>query len=249
LTVPDISECRFYHTLELPTHGRQEGVWDLVGRFGDYTGHIPLNGKTVLDVGTASGFLTFEAESRGATVTSLDLDDPAGDHTNHTTIPIIGSEYVTDPVGWRAKGDEQLRGWRNAYRLAHADFGSQARCVYRDVYDIGTDLGVFDVVLVGQLLVHLPDAINALAAAASVCQETIVVTEGNFPVDEPLAALCARANLPDIPYAWYHYSHGWYREVLAMLGFPDVTITVGSYACGQADHADMVELATVVGRR
>lgn len=234
-----------YHTLDLPTLGHQAGTWDLRGRFDEYTGHIPLNGKTVLDVGTASGFLTFEAESRGATVTSLDIGKPDG----RMTVPIIGSEYLTGRAAWLAKSETQLRGWRNAYWLAHTDFGSRAQCVYTSVYDITPDFGMFDVVLVGQLLVHLPDATSALAAASSVCRETIVLIEGNYPVDTPLAALYARANNPDIPYAWYHYGHGWYREALAMLGFRSVAITVGSYICNQPDHAKLIELATVVGAR
>jgi SAM-dependent methyltransferase len=230
---------RFYHTLELPTLGRQEGIWDLIGRFDEYTGHVPLAGKSVLDVGTSSGYLTWEAETRGATVTSFDVGGPE----HYYQLPMQGADRRLEPRAERFLRD------RDSYGLAHHDLGSQACCVYGNVYDISPAIGMFDVVLVGQLLVHLPDALNALAAAASVCRETIVVTEGNYPVDAPLASLCARADDPDIAYAWYHYSHGWYREVLAMLGFPTVTITVDSYVCNQADHGELVELATVVGRR
>ena len=73
-TSTTIDECRFYHTLEHPTFGRVEGTWDLTGRFDDYVGRISVTGKRVLDIGTASGFLTWESEARGATVTSFDVE-------------------------------------------------------------------------------------------------------------------------------------------------------------------------------
>lgn len=234
-----------YHTLDLPTLGHQEGVWDLRGHFDDYTGHVAFAGKTVLDVGTSSGFLTWEAEARGATVTSFDVSGPECFYE----LPMRNSERSVNQPRKLEKLNEWIEADRRNYRQAHRDLGSAASCVYGNVYDISQAMGMFDVVLVGQVLVHLPDAVGALSAAASVCRETLVVIEGNYPTDTPLAALCARADRPDIPYAWYHYSHGWYREVLAMLGFANVTITVSSYICNQADHADMIELATVVGTR
>jgi hypothetical protein len=75
------------------------------------------------------------------------------------------------------------------------------------------------------------------------------VVEGSFADDAPIAALCARADRPEVPYAWYHYSHGWYREMLAVLGFQTVTITTGTYTCVHPEHANEIELATVVGQR
>lgn len=62
--------------MDLPGLGTQGGSWDLRGRFADYTANVDLRGKTVLDVGSASGFLTFEAERAGATVTSYDVEGP-----------------------------------------------------------------------------------------------------------------------------------------------------------------------------
>lgn len=68
--------------MDLPGLGTvsHPGSWDLRGRFDEYVGHTRLSGKTLIDVGTASGFLTFEAEKRGAIVTSFDV--PSGDTIN-----------------------------------------------------------------------------------------------------------------------------------------------------------------------
>src|SRR6266404_270300 len=78
--VADIRECYFYHVMDLPHVGTVGGAWDLRGRFDEYIGHADLAGKSVLDVGTAAGFLTFEAEKRGARVVSFDMDDKRRQH-------------------------------------------------------------------------------------------------------------------------------------------------------------------------
>jgi 2-polyprenyl-3-methyl-5-hydroxy-6-metoxy-1,4-benzoquinol methylase len=74
--------CWFYHVMDLPEFGTVNhfGSWDLRGRFDDYVSYATLARKTLLDVGCASGFLTFEAEKRGATVMSFDVS--GGDVVN-----------------------------------------------------------------------------------------------------------------------------------------------------------------------
>jgi hypothetical protein len=240
----DLNASRvFYHSIDLPRSGSQRGVWDLRGRFDDYTGHQPLAGKTLLDVGTATGFLSFEAEQRGAQVTSFDMPSAA----LWRELPIPGTRFVDDYPAWRADADKVYEGVRNSYWFCHEELGSAARCLYGDIYEL--DGLAFDVVIVGQVLVHLRDGLSALAAAGRVCGETLIVVEGNLKGDAPVAALCGRADRPEINYAWYHYSHGWYREVLKMLGFRSVTITAGRYKCNDPLHAREIELATVVAHR
>ena len=66
LDVESPEGCFFYHTVELPTFGVVHGQWDLRGKFEEYVSGVEVEGKSVLDVGTATGFLSFEAERRGA---------------------------------------------------------------------------------------------------------------------------------------------------------------------------------------
>ena len=47
--------------MELPRFGVVHGQWDLLGKFEEYVGGVEVAGKSVLDVGTATGFLSFEA--------------------------------------------------------------------------------------------------------------------------------------------------------------------------------------------
>src|SRR3712207_7784623 len=62
--------------MELPRFGVVHGQWDLRGKFEEYVGGVRVEGRSVLDVGTATGFLSFEAERIGASrVVSHDMSD------------------------------------------------------------------------------------------------------------------------------------------------------------------------------
>ena len=72
--VTDITQCYFYHTIDLPEIGTVEGNWDLRAGLHEYLGNFDFRGKRVLDIGTANGILSFWMEKHGAEVISFDLD-------------------------------------------------------------------------------------------------------------------------------------------------------------------------------
>ena len=67
-------DCYFYHTCEIPGFGLVTGEWDLRGHESEYLGGVSFNGKSVLEVGPASGYISFWMEDNGANVTAYDLD-------------------------------------------------------------------------------------------------------------------------------------------------------------------------------
>jgi 2-polyprenyl-3-methyl-5-hydroxy-6-metoxy-1,4-benzoquinol methylase len=86
IPVRNVDECFFHHQMELPGLGVAGCALDLRGRFDDYIAHADLRGKHVLDVGTASGFLTFEAEKRGAaSVVSFDMNSKVNTRARRTS--------------------------------------------------------------------------------------------------------------------------------------------------------------------
>ena len=163
--LPLQDECEFYHSIDLPRVGSVTGHWDLRGRFGDYVGHTPVAGRTFLDVGTATGFLSFEAEKEGALVTSFDADGP--ERYEHVT-----GELSHDPTHFRRL--------RNGYAFSHALLESKANLVLGDIYSMSQSVQPHDIVLVGQILVHLRDPLIALQQAAKVTKDTLIITEGSF---------------------------------------------------------------------
>src|SRR5690348_12633060 len=77
--VEDIEDCYFYHTMEIPGYGLVEGKdWDLRAGVDDYLGKVDFADRRVLEIGPASGFLTFEMEKRGADVVSVEVTDEHG---------------------------------------------------------------------------------------------------------------------------------------------------------------------------
>jgi hypothetical protein len=227
--LPIQSECEFYHSIDLPNVGHIPGAWDLRGRFGDYVAHTPVTGRTFLDVGTATGFLSFEAERHGAIVTSFDADGPER------------YEHVT---GDDSHNPTRFRRLRNGYAFSHSKLGSRAKLTLGDIYSMSESVVPHDVVLVGQILVHLRDPFLALQQAAKATKDTLIITEGSFESDQPLQVFLGAQSY----YSWWHLSTGLYKTYLSMLGFDVVSVTKGQFTCLQ-DMPGQVDLWTFVARR
>jgi tRNA (mo5U34)-methyltransferase len=139
----------WYHTITFPDGEVTPGIYDhreLVPHYG-----LPddLRGRRALDAGTANGFWAFEMERHGAEVVAVDvqssvaLDFP----------PQVLSALKTMPP--------RPRGQR--FREAHARLGSQVRYIDRSVYAIDrNDLGQFDLVHAGDILLHLERPLEAV---------------------------------------------------------------------------------------
>jgi SAM-dependent methyltransferase len=218
--------CFFYHTMELPGFGVVHGQWDLRGHFEQYVGGVEVEGKSVLDVGTATGFLSFEAERRGASrVVSYDMSDVR----QQTLLPFKDKLYYQDRERWAELYGAEMERWKDAYWLCHRLLGSRAEVVYGSVYDVPEALGRFDVVIVGSVLEHLSDQITALGSMARVTAGTMVVVTPLLETEERIARFEPTADNPDYDYTWWTYSVGVYREVFRMLGFRVERVTSGRY--------------------
>jgi 2-polyprenyl-3-methyl-5-hydroxy-6-metoxy-1,4-benzoquinol methylase len=242
--VKDVSECFFYHTMDLPGHGTVEGQWDLRGRTGDYLGGIALAGRRVLDVGTASGFLSFEMEKAGAEVVSFDAD--VADRIVY--LPMQKSPYMTNRGQWRDGMNHFLELLKNSYWFAHRLHQSKNRVFYGDIYDLPEDLGMFDVAVIGQILVHLRDPITALASVGQRCADVLVVVEGMVESDDCFMQLLGTTE-NERAHSWWHLSTGLYREVMRMIGFEVQAITENKYRCNANESPALTPLKTLVARR
>jgi SAM-dependent methyltransferase len=154
-------ELVWYHTLELAPGQVTEGMFDLrpyVDRYG-----LPdrMDGMRALDVGTWDGFWAFEMERRGAEVVALDVDDDDG---------------LDFPPRARPERDVPDRG--AGFALAHQLFGSNVQRVATSIYDATPQqLGTFDLVFCGSVLIHLRDQLLALERIAGLCRGTFISAE------------------------------------------------------------------------
>jgi SAM-dependent methyltransferase len=224
--VERLEDCFFYHVMDLPGFGTVPAHWDLRGRFDEYVGGVDVAGKSVLDVGTATGFLSFEAERKGAQrVVSFDMRDPR----QQTFLPFKDKLYSREPARWAEQYGAEIEQWKNAYWLCHRLLKSQAQVYYGDIYKLPAELRQFDIAIVGSVLEHLSDQISALASIARLTKETIVVVSPLLQTDERIARFEALASNPDADFTWWTYSIGVYREVFGMLGFRITKVSHSSY--------------------
>jgi SAM-dependent methyltransferase len=169
LDVPDLRDCYFYHTMHVPGYGLIAGEWDLRDGVDDYLGHEAVRGRRVLEVGTASGFVCFEMERRGADVVAYDLSGA----TPWDIVPFSGLD-VSGTIAHRA---EHIARMNNSWWLNRHALGSLARVVYGTVYDIPGGIGQVDVCTFGAVLLHLRDPLLALQNVTKLRPGTVVITE------------------------------------------------------------------------
>jgi SAM-dependent methyltransferase len=228
-SVADLGDCFFYHTMTLPEFGEVRGHWDLRGRFDDYVGHVDVKGKSVIDIGTATGLLSFEAERNGASeVVSFDLAHAR----QQSFLPFPQNRLRREPETQNVEMEQ----WKNAYWLCHRLLESKAHVYYGDIYDLPAEMGQFDVALVGSVLEHLSDPISALDSICRLVRETIVIVSPLLQTEEKIARFEGAAAHPENDFTWWTYSVSLYREVLKMLGFTIDRITESQYRYHYAER-------------
>jgi O-methyltransferase len=164
------SDCFFYHSMELPSGEVLRGPWDLRGRESIYLGGVDFEGARVLELGPASGALTYFMERQGATVVTFDVGSDVGIDLH----PHPGNE---DMHQLRVDHAQMIGKVQNSWWYLHREYESRAAAVYGDIYDLPGDLGTFDIAVFAAILLHLRDPFSALEQAARRTRRTIVVTD------------------------------------------------------------------------
>jgi hypothetical protein len=242
---PERPDCIFYHSFDLPDGTEIVGEWDMRGKFDEYVGNLDLSGKRVIDFGTASGFLSFEAEKRGARVVSFDADSAA----RYTRLPHTPSRYTENREEAIAEDDIWLDAVKNSYWYVYNALGSKNKVVYGDLYNIPQEIGTFDVALLGQFLVHNRSGIDVLEAVASKTERFLVITEGLWEIEEPGAKFLGCANAPGDFYSNWLFSPSFYFEVVGMLGFHCKSFERRSFRCNHEKHMRDLELGVFAFER
>ncbi len=241
--VVDPSECNFYHAMDLPEIGEVGREWDLRENIGDYLGNQDFGGKRVIDVGTASGYLTFEMERRGAEVVSFDM--LSGRQWN--LVPHYKLEHKRERMlGHITKAHQQLQ---NAYWYSHRALGSKAKVFYGDVYNISEKIGKFDIVLFGMILSHLRDPFQALYSGSRLSTDTVIITNQTRGEDAPNCFFIPSAENEQDNRGWWSFSDGCIERMLGVLGFKVETKTRQDFKCIARQEPTYHSCTTFVARR
>jgi hypothetical protein len=264
-TVGDLDDCTFYHSMDIPGHGPVDGQWDLRHGLGSYLGGLRVDGKRVLELGTADGYISFEMERQGAEVVSYDLSDEYRWDIVPYARPSNDPARSHDDGYWLSTEDrfrDGIRRLNNAYWLCHRAFGSNARMVHGTIYDVPSAIGEVDIVTLGAVLLHTRDPFGALQSPLRLARETVVVTEPRDRLSMPPALRRLKSILPQRlrrptmrfipdwrtardPDGWWSLSPELIVEFIGVLGFEDSDVTYHS----QLYKGRPRPMFTVVGHR
>lgn len=204
----------WYHTQELAPGLVTPGMFDLRGLVGHYGLPDSLEGVRALDVGTFEGFWAFELERRGAEVVALDIDD------------------VQD-LDWPPRLRPSESGTRGeGFAIAHGALGSSVERVAMPIYRAGPEeLGTFDLVFCGSVMIHLRDpmlALERLAALTAPGGGRLVLTDEYSPKLDRLRFLGVRGGaefLGESPWmTWWRPASRTWVAMVRCAGFENARI-------------------------
>ncbi|MFO1102458.1 MAG: hypothetical protein U1E20_06080 [Methylocystis sp.] len=148
------ADSHFYHMIDLGDGELRNGVW------GDheqtYLGGCGLVGKRVLEIESASGFLSAYLASKCADLVVFDL--PLG-----STSELAPFAEIDDMEEFAREARRSVEQLRNSWWMTKRKLRFNGSAVYRDVYNPPSDLGRFDVTVLGSILLHLSDPFGAWA--------------------------------------------------------------------------------------
>ncbi len=167
-----LEDCSFYTVQDIPGLSEPtKGEWDLRKSTDDYLGHVDLRNKTVLELGPASGYLTFYMEKMGGDVTSVELSI---ENDKWDIVPVCKRDWQAEE---REHRKNDLQGVQNAYWYAHNAFNSRSRVVHSHIYDLSPDIGLYAVSLIGCVLLHLQNPLLAMQYLLSITKEKSIITD------------------------------------------------------------------------
>jgi hypothetical protein len=238
--VTDMAECDFYHIVELPDGRLTTGQWDLRATVDQYLGDVDFAGKRVIEIGPASGFLSFYMEKKGARMVCVEppmyafwdlVSRPGGDGT---AIRRGFAEHITRI--------------RNSFWYLHHLYGSNAECYETNVYQLSPDIARFDIAVFGSVLLHCRSPVKMLEAVGNLVEEGVVICERYFGdiAEQPVCRLVpSRDN--GVNETWWEFSPLFFQQYLGVIGFANSRVTRHRqwYAAGDS----WVEMFTVVATR
>ena len=212
------SECAFYQTFDWPNGQVVQGRWDYRANAGALLGNLDMAGKTVLEIGPASGFFTVELEKRGASqVICIDTsDDEPWEAVPRRDVDF--QQFLEE----RKRGQLWLRrGWW----LTQKVFGGNAKMAYTGVGVLPKLIGHvnFDVCLISCVLQHFRSPLDVLFNVSDLARE-VIVTEPYLPrLEKPGTAEFRPAPGNKIVDSWWKLSSKIISNVMTMRGYEQVS--------------------------
>ena len=167
-----LDQYDWYHSIDVAPEVTTKGMFD--NRHALPIMPFPdLRGKRCLDVGTCDGFYALHMERQGASeVVAIDLPD-------FTALDYPPEVRHSPAVDLSKQG---MRSRHGGFPVLRDVLETKIEWRGCSVYDLSPEeLGTFDVVVVGSLLLHLRDPVRALDAIRGVVRGSLVAAEYVHP--------------------------------------------------------------------
>jgi SAM-dependent methyltransferase len=224
----------------------EDAPWDFRGLFESYIGGYPVTGKTLLDVGTASGFLAFSAEGAGAAhVTAVDAVDTSG----FVRIPFRDGLYTKDRLRWISYAEINLKQLKNIFWYAWHKKGSSVEVVYTSASDLWKWDRKFDLVIAGAIVEHLSDPVPFISSLAGLATKAVIIAFTDvLDSDDQFMKTANAWDIQEFDYTWWILSRGLYKRIFSNLGFVcELTVTTAN--CNMFDPPITVHRPTIIAKR
>ncbi len=246
----DIHKYFWYHTVDLGNGLVTPGTFDYRQSLSSFKFPSSMTGMNVLDVGSATGFFAFEFEKRGANVVSVELpsfadwDMPTGEDKDRTLSELM--------AGHQVNSIEEVHHYHldGPFEFCRKALNSKVKRCYSTVYDLSPKkLGrdVFDIIFLGDVLLHTFGPLKALASLAPLCQGTLIVANhlANEDDDAPPMMIYAGGATPtEDRRTWWYPNKVCMEQMLKRLGFKSVSVVGHLNVIGR--HSYRTHTVTVI---
>jgi tRNA (mo5U34)-methyltransferase len=225
----DLKRYYWYHTVDLGKGIVTPGDYDYRASLSNYRFPDNMRGMRVLDVGSATGFFAFEFERRGADVVSVELpsiadwDMPTGEARDQTLQALMRFHDV-DTI--EAVQHFHLDG---PFEFCRRMLGSKVTRCHSRIYDlspakVGADK--FDLVFIGDVLLHTFSPLAGLAAVAPLCRGTLIMTDAPTPGFDGIPVMVYRGGESPLSdgRTWWNLNQLCLEQMLKRVGFRDVAV-------------------------
>jgi tRNA (mo5U34)-methyltransferase len=223
-----VNKYCWYHTVDLGNGLITPGDYDYRPSLPLFQFPTDMTGMNVLDVGSATGFFAFEFEKRGANVISVELPSIADwDILTGEKAQLLQDLMTFHQLSSVAEEDRvHLEG---PFEFCRTMLNSRVkRCHSRADELTAAKLGIssFDLIFVGDVLLHTFSPLKVLDVLASLCRGTLIIAQEmpNIGDGFPLMVYVGGDRRGGDSRSWWLINQECLQQILRRLGFKDVSV-------------------------
>jgi SAM-dependent methyltransferase len=230
---PGLDSFYWYHTVDLGNGVVTPGDYDYRSSIEAFQFPDTMYGMNVLDVGSGTGFFAFECERRGAEVVSVELPslyewDIIHDEKEKVIRSLMSHHQASSPE------EAYYQHLIGPFEFCRSQLQSSVRRVYSSIYDLTPEIlgsKEFEIVLLGDILLHLFSPLKALDVIAPLCKKTLIIASDilPYPRHEPTMRFLGMVSKEQDLRTWWAFSERCMEEMALRVGFANVSI-VGRYS-------------------